>query len=77
LARPSRARIPYDGVISFMLEELGADADVSNLHIHAVMRGETFEAFRKTRNAPDALQSVAGADAKPLAWGRRQPGAGS
>jgi len=34
------------------------------------MRGETLEQFQKTRNAPGALYSVAGADAKreTLSW---------
>jgi gallate dioxygenase len=34
------------------------------------MRGETLEQFQKTRNAPGALYSVAGADTKraTLAW---------
>jgi len=41
---------------------------VSNLHIYAAMRGETLEAFQRTRNAPGALYSVAGKDAGKLAW---------
>jgi len=48
------------GVIFFMLEKLGAVVGVSNLHIYATMRGETLEQFQKTRNAPNALYSVAG-----------------
>jgi gallate dioxygenase len=32
------------------------------------MRGETLEAFQRTRNAPGARSSVAGKDAKALAW---------
>jgi len=48
------------GVSFFMLEKLGAAVGVSNLHIYAAMRGETLEQFQKTRNAPDALYSVAG-----------------
>jgi hypothetical protein len=40
------------GVISFMLEKLGAVVGVSNLHIYAAMRGESLEDFQKTRNAP-------------------------
>ena len=56
------------GVIFFMLEKLGAVVGVSNLHIYAAMRGETLEAFQKTRNAPGALYSVAGTDARDLAW---------
>lgn len=56
------------GVIFFMLEKLGAVLGVSNLHIYAAMRGETLEEFQKTRNAPGALYSVAGKEAKDLAW---------
>jgi gallate dioxygenase len=40
---------------------------VSNLHIYAHMRGETLEAFQKTRNTK-ALYSVAGKDAANIAW---------
>jgi gallate dioxygenase len=32
------------------------------------MRGETLEAFQKTRNAPGALYSVAGNESKDLGW---------
>jgi gallate dioxygenase len=32
---------------------------VSNLHIYAAMRGQSLDEFRKTRNAPGALYSVA------------------
>jgi gallate dioxygenase len=32
------------------------------------MRGQTLEAFQQTRNAPNALYSVAGRDAGTLAW---------
>jgi gallate dioxygenase len=60
------------GVIFFMLEKLGAVIGMSNLHIYAAMRGETLEAFQKTRNAPGALYSVAGKDAGSLAWDRTQ-----
>ena len=56
------------GAIFFMLEKLGAVLGISNLHIYAAMRGETLEEFQKTRNAPGALYSVAGKDAKDLAW---------
>jgi len=65
--RDWRGMIHY-GVIFFMLEKLGAVVGVSNLHIYAAMRGETLEAFQKTRNAPGALYSVAGKDAGSLAW---------
>jgi len=70
--RDWRAMIHY-GVIFFMLEKLGAVVGVSNLHIYAAMRGETLEAFQKTRNAPGALYSVAGATAGDLAWDRDRP----
>ncbi len=56
------------GVIFFMLEKLGAVTGVSNLHIYAAMRGETLEAFQRTRNAPGALYSVAGKGAGNLSW---------
>jgi gallate dioxygenase len=56
------------GVIFFMLEKLGAVTGVSNLHIYAAMRGETLEAFQRTRNAPGALYSVAGKTAGNLDW---------
>jgi gallate dioxygenase len=56
------------GVIFFMLEKLGAVVGVSNLHIYAAMRGETLEAFQRTRNAPGALYSVAGKAAGKLEW---------
>jgi gallate dioxygenase len=41
---------------------------VSNLHIYAAMRGETLEAFQRTRNAPGALYSVAGKTGGKLDW---------
>jgi gallate dioxygenase len=56
------------GVIFFMLEKLGAVIGVSNLHIYAAMRGQSLEEFQKTRNAPGALYSVAGADAQSATW---------
>jgi gallate dioxygenase len=64
-----RGMIHY-GVSFFMLEKLGAVIGVSNLHIYAAMRGETLEQFQKTRNAPGALYSVAGAEPRrgTLAW---------
>ena len=62
------AMIRY-GVIFFMLEKLGAVVGVSNLHIYAAMRGETLEQFQATRNAPNALYSVAGKQGmENLAW---------
>lgn len=66
-SRDWRGMIHY-GVIFFMLEKLGAVIGVSNLHIYAAMRGETLEAFQRTRNAPNALYSVAGKDSAVLAW---------
>ncbi|WP_341645319.1 gallate dioxygenase [Thauera sp. SDU_THAU2] len=65
--RDWRGLIHY-GVIFFMLEKLGAVLGVSNLHIYAAMRGETLEAFQRTRNAPGALYSVAGKDTPAPAW---------
>ena len=58
-SRNWRGLIHY-GVIFFMLEKLGAVIGVSNLHIYAAMRGQSLEDFQKTRNAPNALYSVAG-----------------
>jgi gallate dioxygenase len=62
-----RALIRY-GANFFMLEKLAAVTGSSNLHIYAGMRGETLDDFMKTRNAPGALYSVAGKDAKNFAW---------
>jgi gallate dioxygenase len=64
-----RGMIHY-GVSFFMLEKLGAAIGVSNLHIYAAMRGQTLAEFQQTRNAPNALYSVAGTDAAPAqeAW---------
>ena len=70
--RDWRAMIHY-GVIFFMLEKLGAVVGVSNLHIYAAMRGETLEVFQQSRNAPGALYSVAGVDARTLDWDRARP----
>ena len=63
--RDWRGLIHY-GAIFFVLEKLGAVVGVSNLHIYAAMRGESLEAFRRTRNAPGALYSVAGTSAGKL-----------
>jgi gallate dioxygenase len=65
--RDWRGMIHY-GVIFFMLEKLGAVVGVSNLHVYAAMRGESLEAFQKTRNAPGALYSVAGKGALKTDW---------
>jgi gallate dioxygenase len=59
------------GVIFFMLEKLGAVTGTSNLHIYAAMRGETLEAFQRTRNAPGALYSVVGKGAANLVWDQK------
>ena len=58
-----------------MLEKLGAVVGVSNLHIYAAMRGESLDEFRKTRNAPGALYSVAGKGSGPKAWDRKSDAA--
>jgi gallate dioxygenase len=65
--RDWRGLIHY-GVIFFMLEKLGVVVGVSNLHIYAAMRGESLEEFQKTRNAPNALYSVAGQDVTEQNW---------
>nr|WP_315239427.1 gallate dioxygenase [uncultured Albidiferax sp.] len=65
--RDWRGLVHY-GVIFFLLEKLGAVVGVSNLHIYAAMRGETLEVFQQTRNAPNALYSVAGGNAQPAGW---------
>jgi gallate dioxygenase len=70
--RDWRGMIHY-GVIFFLLEKLGAVVGVSNLHIYAAMRGESLDEFRKTRNAPGALYSVAGTGNKDLAWNGDKP----
>ncbi|PLK48753.1 gallate dioxygenase [Uliginosibacterium sp. TH139] len=57
-SRDWRGLIHY-GVIFFMLEKLGATLGVPNLHIYAAMRGESVEAFMKTRNT-QVNYSVAG-----------------
>jgi gallate dioxygenase len=69
--RDWRGMLHY-GVIFFMLEKLGAVTGISNLHIYAAMRGETLEAFQKTRNAPGALYSVAGKSGGTLDWDKAQ-----
>lgn len=56
--RDWRGMIHY-GAIFFGLEKFGAVLGISNLHIYAAMRGESLEAFMKTRNAPGVLYSVA------------------
>ena len=56
--RDWRGLIHY-GVIFFVLEKWAAVLGVSNLHIYAAMRGQSLDAFLQTRNAPNALYSVA------------------
>ena len=65
--RDWRGLIHY-GAIFFGLEKLGAVLGVSNLHIYAAMRGETLEVFQQTRNAPNALYSVAGGGGAAQTW---------
>jgi gallate dioxygenase len=65
--RDWRGLIHY-GCIFFGLEKLGAVLGISNLHIYAAMRGQSLEEFQKTRNAPNALYSVAASDAKKNDW---------
>lgn len=42
------------GVNFFVLEKFGRVVHKTNLEIYAIMRGETFEEFMKTRRVPDA-----------------------
>ena len=42
------------GVNFFVLEKFARVARISNLEVYASMRGETLEAFLKTRRVPDA-----------------------
>nr|WP_320133558.1 gallate dioxygenase [uncultured Holophaga sp.] len=71
--RDWRGLIHY-GAIFFVLEKLGALVGVSNLHIYAAMRGQPFEEFMKTRNAPSALYSVAAKSDDGPAWEKAQDG---
>ena len=57
-----RALIRY-GVIFFILEKLAAAVGVPNQAIYAAMRGESLEAFQKTRKT-QVLYSVAGTHAR-------------
>ncbi|HWV53313.1 gallate dioxygenase [Pseudorhodoplanes sp.] len=65
--RDWRSLIHY-GANFFMLEKLAAVTGSSNLHIYAGMRGESLDEFMKTRNAPGAIYSVAGKEAKSFSW---------
>ena len=67
--RDWRALIQY-GAIFFLLEKLGAVVGTTNLHIYAAMRGESLEAFQKTRNA-QVLYSVAGQDQGKKEWDKK------
>lgn len=42
------------GVTLFVLEKMARAVKVSNLEVYAMMRGESFEDFMKTRQVPDA-----------------------
>lgn len=64
--RDWRGLIHY-GCIFFGLEKMGAVLGISNLHIYAAMRGESLEAFQKTRNA-QVMYSVASTDANKKDW---------
>ena len=69
-----RGLIHY-GASFFLLEKLGAVVGVSNLHIYAAMRGQPLDEFQQTRNAPNALYSVAVAsDAQTDGWQSPQVG---
>ena len=56
------------GAIFFVLEKLAAVVGVSNLHVYAAMRGQSLADFQKTRNAPGALYSVSGNEARTAGW---------
>ena len=47
------AMIQY-GVCFFLIEKIARVVKVTNLEIYAIMRGESFEDFLKTRRVPDA-----------------------
>jgi gallate dioxygenase len=68
--RDWRGLIHY-GVIFFMLEKLGAAVGTSNLHLYAAMRGETLEAFMKTRNTQLVYSVAGGAGARDADWGKK------
>lgn len=42
------------GASFFVLEKIARVVKVTNLEMYAIMRGETFEEFLKTRRVPDA-----------------------
>jgi hypothetical protein len=43
------------GVCFFVLEKFARVVKITNLGMYACMRGETLEAFLKTRQVPDAV----------------------
>lgn len=53
LARDWIGLVRY-GVNFFVLEKFARVVRISNLEVYAAMRGETLEAFLKTRRVPDA-----------------------
>lgn len=53
LERDWLAMIKY-GVPMFLIEKIARVLKLTNLEIYAVMRGESFEDFLKTRRVPDA-----------------------
>lgn len=55
------------GTSFFVMEKLGAVVGVSNPHIYAAMRGESFEDFQKTRNVPVNYSVASGDKAKAMA----------
>jgi len=73
VARRDWRGLMHYGAIFFVLEKLAAVIGVSNLHVYAAMRGESLEDFMRTRNAPNALYSVAGKDAGTLSWDAKPP----
>lgn len=66
LQRDWRGLIQH-GAIFFVLEKLAAVVGLSNLHVYAGMRGESMEAFQKTRNTR-ATYSVAGGQVSDRNW---------
>ncbi len=42
------------GVSLLLIEKIARVVKIINLEIHAIMRGESFEDFLKTRRVPDA-----------------------
>jgi gallate dioxygenase len=65
LARDWRGLL-HHGVIFFLLEKLAAVVGQSNLHVYAAMRGQSLSEFQQTRNAPNAVYSVAGREPAPV-----------